>query len=90
MSTSTKGPVPDDAEPNAHGATVGASGASGEPATGVPMTADDVIDAERRPGEPRWRATARLLERLYPEDFGPPPGAHIDVQSEYVAEEDGE
>ena len=67
-------------------------GASGEPGPGAhdaPKTFEGVIDAERRPGEPRWRATARLLERLYPEDFGPRPGACIDVQGPYV-EEDGE
>lgn len=52
----------------------------------APKTTDEVIDAERRPGEPRWRAAARLLERLYPEEFAPSPGALIDVQSEYREE----
>ncbi len=87
MSTHAMGPEPANGEPNAHGATVGASGASGEPEPGVRMTFEDVIDAEMRPDEPRWRATARLLERLYPEEFAPPAGSHIDVQGEYRAEE---
>ena len=87
MSTTRKSPVPEEPEPNAHGATVGASDASGEGATGVLKTFEEVMDAELRPGEPRWRAAARLLERLYPEDFAPPSGAHIDVQGEYVEED---
>ena len=88
MSTHAKGPTPENAEPNAHGATEGASGSSGEGATGLPKTFEEVIDAEMRPGEPRWRAAARLLARRYPEDFAPPPGAQIDVQGEYVEEDD--
>ncbi len=44
------------------------------------MTFEDVLDAEVREGEPRWMAAARLLERRFPDEFGPSAGSHISVQ----------